>query len=526
VSSTAHDHELLREYSERRSEEAFAELVRRHLDVVYSTARRIVQDPSLAEDITQQVFLALAADASKLSRHPVLCGWLHRATRNVAANLLRSETRRREREQEATRMHSDIESDTTWAKLEPELDEALGHLSDPDREVVLLRFFHGKTAREIADLFRITEEAAQKRVNRAVERLRRTLASRAVTVGAQSLAASIAAHSAAAAPAGLATSISSALGRGTMHHSALLGASDALTMTLMQKSIVAVSIAAAVGAGFWQFHQNSSRRNQMHLLEQRVASVAAQMTDARAQRDDASLRVRAAEREEQRLRELASSAPQLRQQLSQIKAAADGPQDEPTDPAVKAWLERVEALKALPASMPDKAIPELALLQDDDWIEVARKSLDWEDPDPNGQIKWHLLSSQPVSLMIRKENTLTEAEKARLRLQELRARAKIKFGSSMARALHAYVAGNDGRIPADISELRPFFATPPDDAMLARYEVRQKGLLNDQPSEQIIVAEKAFADPLYDTRLVFQGKDALRLQEMIEIENPSGEIQR
>ena len=84
--------------------------------------------------------------------------------------------------------------------------------------------------------------------------------------------------------------------------------------------------------------------------------------------------------------------------------------------------------------------------------------------------------------------------------------------------MHAYAAVNEGRIPTEILELRPYFPTPPDEEVLARYEVLRKGLLLQQPAGQVVVAEKAFADPLFDTRLVFEGKDAIRLQEMIEIE--------
>ena len=103
------DQQLLLEYTERRSEDAFGEVVRRHVNVVYSAARRMLSDPSLAQDVTQQVFLALAADAQKLSRHPVLCGWLHRTTRNLVRNVLRSENRRCAREKEAARMQEEFE---------------------------------------------------------------------------------------------------------------------------------------------------------------------------------------------------------------------------------------------------------------------------------------------------------------------------------------------------------------------------------------------------------------------------------
>src|SRR5438046_4264975 len=98
------DPQLLRAYAESRSEAAFAELVRRHVDLVYSAALRMVRDPHLAEDVAQGAFVALAQNARQLADHPVLCGWLHRTAQNLAANIVRSDVRRRAREEEAAAM--------------------------------------------------------------------------------------------------------------------------------------------------------------------------------------------------------------------------------------------------------------------------------------------------------------------------------------------------------------------------------------------------------------------------------------
>src|SRR5438093_2162221 len=98
------DQQLLRDYTERRSEAAFAELVRRHVDLVYSAALRMVRDPHLAQDVAQGAFVALAQNALQLTDRPVLSGWLHRTAQNLAANTIRSDVRRRAREQEAVAM--------------------------------------------------------------------------------------------------------------------------------------------------------------------------------------------------------------------------------------------------------------------------------------------------------------------------------------------------------------------------------------------------------------------------------------
>ncbi len=209
------DSELLRDYEEKRSEAAFAELVRRHVDFVYSAALRMVRNDShLAQDVTQGVFVALAKNASQLIDHKVLSGWLHRTAHNIAAQNIRTEVRRRAREQEAVAMNEllSAEPDAAWENIAPYLDTALGELSEPDRDALLLRYFERKSAREMAQTLNVSEEAAQKRVNRAVERLREFFSKRNVTIGASGLAVLISTNAVQAAPIGLITLISTAAG--------------------------------------------------------------------------------------------------------------------------------------------------------------------------------------------------------------------------------------------------------------------------------------------------------------------------
>src|SRR5258706_843862 len=146
------DQQLLRDYTERRAEAAFAELVRRHVDFVYSAALRMVRDAHLAEDVTQSVFVALAQNGGQLVERPVLSGWLHRTARNLAAKTVRTDVRRRAREQEAVAMNELLctETETVWEHIAPHLDNALGELSDADRDALLLRYFQRKSAREMA----------------------------------------------------------------------------------------------------------------------------------------------------------------------------------------------------------------------------------------------------------------------------------------------------------------------------------------------------------------------------------------
>ena len=159
------DSQLLRDYAEHRSEPAFTELVRRHVDFVYSAARRMVCDSHLAEDVTQGVFLALAKNALQLTDRPVLSGWLHRTAQNIAAQTVRTDVRRRAREREAAAMNELLStgSQASWEHIAPHLDTAWGELSEPDRDALLLRFFERKSAHEMAQALGISDLAAQKR---------------------------------------------------------------------------------------------------------------------------------------------------------------------------------------------------------------------------------------------------------------------------------------------------------------------------------------------------------------------------
>ena len=195
--NTQTDSELLRDYAERRSEAAFSEIVRRYVDFVHSTAVRLVKDTHLAQDVSQKVFLALAQNAVQLSSHEMLPGWLHRTTRNLSANAVRADVRRQAREQESAAMNDTFANDTdaNWESLAPSLDAALEELHESDRHALFLRYFQRKSAREMAVSIGISHEAAQKRVNRATERLRSLLAKRGIVVSASALTMLLAANS-------------------------------------------------------------------------------------------------------------------------------------------------------------------------------------------------------------------------------------------------------------------------------------------------------------------------------------------
>jgi RNA polymerase sigma factor (sigma-70 family) len=202
------DQQLLQRYARDHAEDAFAELVRRHLNLVYSAAFRQVQSPQLASDVSQSVFNDLARSAGNLKKNTVLSAWLYEVTRRTAIDLIRQETRRKAREQAYTEMNAiQVGTEENWREVLPHLDAAMEELENADRAAVLLRFFENKSLREVGEELGVSDDAARKRVARAVERLRKTLSTRGVAVGSGALIVLVSANALQAAPTGLAASI-------------------------------------------------------------------------------------------------------------------------------------------------------------------------------------------------------------------------------------------------------------------------------------------------------------------------------
>jgi|KBSSwiStaDraftv2_1062776.scaffolds.fasta_scaffold170375_1 RNA polymerase sigma factor (sigma-70 family) len=253
------DSDLLRAYAENGSESAFAEVVSRHVGLVYSVARRVVVDTHLAEDATQATFAALAREARHLAGRIFLSSWLHRTASNQAAKLVRGEMRRRAREQEAFAMQS-TPPESDWHQIAPMLDAALNKLAEADRAVILLRFFEKKTAREIGATLKLNEEAAQKRVERALERLRGLLAGQGAGLSTATLAALITTQAVAATPIGLSSSVTTAaLAGGTVAGGITLTTLKLIVMSKLKVGAVSALVVAGVATPLVLQHQTVTR---------------------------------------------------------------------------------------------------------------------------------------------------------------------------------------------------------------------------------------------------------------------------
>jgi len=210
------DMQLLAEYAARNSEEAFSTLVARHVNLVYSAALRQTGNRDEAQEITQAVFLVLARKAKSLRRGTVLSGWLYQTARLTAANSLRRDIRRQNREQQAY-MQSTLDQPEPdhWQQVGPLLEQAMSGLSEADRNAVVLRYFENKPLKEVGAALGASDDAAKMRVNRALEKLRKFFAKRGITLSAAALGAAISAHSIQAAPIGLSTAVIAAACQGS-----------------------------------------------------------------------------------------------------------------------------------------------------------------------------------------------------------------------------------------------------------------------------------------------------------------------
>ncbi|MGD0746065.1 MAG: sigma-70 family RNA polymerase sigma factor [Verrucomicrobiota bacterium] len=292
------DVQLLRDYAEGGREAAFRELVTRHTDLVYSAALRQVNSPDLAGDIAQGVFTDLARKARQVAEQmPVgnsLAGWLHRSTRYAALNLWRDTRRRLANERQAMeQLLINSESAPDWERIRPMLDEALDSLGDEDREALLLRYFKNQDFRAVGLALGISDDTAQKRVSRAVERLREFFSKRNVTIGASGLVVLISANAVQAAPVGLTTAISAAaVVSGTaVSTSTAITATTITAMTTLQKTLVTVTVAALAGTGIYEARQATQLREQNQTLQQQQSPLAEQIRQLQRERDDATNRL-------------------------------------------------------------------------------------------------------------------------------------------------------------------------------------------------------------------------------------------
>lgn len=313
---------MLAQFVRGQSQDAFTELVRRHLNLVYSAAVRQVRSPQLAEEVSQSVFANLARNAERLAPDTILSAWLFQVTRNAAIDMIRREASRQAREQLACQMNELNAPDAQWNDIAPMLDEAMEQLDSADRSALLLRYFENKSLREVGAALGASEDAAQKRVSRAIERLREHFASRKVSVGASSLIALLSANAMQAAPAGLAASLAAVAAVPALSAIAISN-SIAITMTATQKIAAAALVAlGAIVFSVYEAREASvlrARVDQLQAREQEIAALSNQVRSLSVERDSARNQVAALTAESAAKKSEPAESLKLRGEVSRLR---------------------------------------------------------------------------------------------------------------------------------------------------------------------------------------------------------------
>lgn len=443
------DAELLAEWTARRSEAAFARLVERYVALVHSAARRQVSDPHLAEEITQAVFILLARKAGSLGRQTVLAGWLCRTAHFAARDALKAERRRLHHEQQAAQMNPpDTASDANWQQVAPLLDEAVAQLRDTDRNAIVLRYYEQRPLEEVGAALGIGADAAQKRVTRALEKLRGIFAKRGVTLTGAAIACAVSANAVQTVPVGLAAKISAA----ALVAGATLTATTTVVMTALHKTIIGATLAAAVATGIYEARQASNARTEVRALKEQQATVVEQIQQLQRERDNAVSQLAAQHEDNERLKRNTAELLKLRGEVTQLRADSQEllrmkitHPNQATEAMAREWAAKVNMLKEYVQRNPAVGIPECQFITERDWLNSI---------DPSASY-WPLKTD----------------EHYRQAVDILRDQAQLHFQGLISTALRAYSKELKRPFPTELTELRPFLESGVADVVVQQYEM-------------------------------------------------------
>lgn len=482
---------LLADYAGTGSEAAFRELVARHLDLVYSTAVRLLGgDTATAQDVAQTVFVDLARMAKSLSREVRLGGWLHRHTCFVAAKTLRGERRRQSRERQAVAMNALTDHAVArLAEVAPILDEAINQLGTADRAAVLLRYYERLDFRSVGHALGTNEAAAQKRVARALDKLHTLLKRRGATLSVTTLGAALACEAVTAAPAELAANITGAAVTGVA-----AGTGNTLTLlkfmaaTKLKTTVITTVIAAGILLQVLLQTQAHARLRQQVETRQRQSDELTQLT-ADNQRL-ASLLARSKQpqplpdnqlRQILRLRDEVSRLKNNVQEMAAVKTsskpATPPSQEDQVTALAKLFAARRDSLKQWLEAHPSEKIPELQHLSNSTWLAAVENLSD--------------------DLNIDDDFSRAAAN--------LRNNAQLQVLGQLGVALRKYSKDNDGQFPTDLSELNPYLKSPIDDSIMQRYGIlAASSLMGElQPGGDWVITQTTAANPALDLRLAY-----------------------
>lgn len=368
---------------------------------------------------------------------------------------MRRESRRQVREQTAAEIAAMKTPSPTWSQVKDTLDEAMESLSDTERSALLLRFFENRSLREVGASLGISEDTAQKRVSRALDRLRELLLRRGVAVSAAGLATDLSAHAIEAAPAAVGKGITAAVSSaGGAIGAALVQSSHSAMAVFASKAAAAVVLAATLGFVALQTTMLAYQRSEL-------AAQPAQIDAFRA-----TLRRLHAEQQTAR-RRLADARTGLAS-----PALVRSPSDPEVESAIDGWLLRLSRLKRLAHERLEMDIPHLAVLTESEWLTAAR------------------------------EAKLNTEEEIRDTFRGLHATARNILARALSRALQSYADAHNGQLPEHPQELAPFMDRRVPQAVLAYHEMLQTGAISAVPRDELILAERGALPDSGESRLI------------------------
>src|ERR1017187_10345308 len=363
-------------------------------------------------------------------------------------------------------------SEADFSRVAPVLDEAINELGEADRTAILLRFFEQQDFRSVGRALGSNEDAARMRVARALEKLESLLKRRGVTASSVTLAVVLGANAVQAAPVGLAATIATAaaLAVTTIATTATATAVKTITMTTLQKAIITATLVAAVGTGVYEARQVSQLGEQVQALHQQQAPLTEQIQQMQRERDDATNRLASLANEITRMKNGSAELLKLRGEIARLRGNPPLQSNDPAESAYKSLLGRVSMLKQRVAETPEAKIPEFRLLTEDDYIDPVRGSL----------------------------NTEQDYLQA---LASLRSTAEFKFITTLLNpALTQYAQANNGQFPTDLAQLKPYFGSPVEDAILERWEITPANTVRTDNFGDTIITTKAAVDEDFDSR--------------------------
>jgi len=480
------DGELLRQYAEENSEQAFTKLVERHVGLVYSAALRQVNgDEHLARDVAQSVFTDLARKAAALARRETLTGWLYSGTHFAAAKAVRREQRRHIREKEAHAMQEllhDHPSDANWEKLRPVLDQAMHELKEADRTVILMRFFENHSFANIGQKLGLSEDAARKRTVRTLEKLRQLLAKRGISTDA-ALGTVLSTHAIQMAPAGLAATLAStSLAGATTSTTTVFSILKIMSISKLQAGIIGALAAACVLVPVVMQHQAQAAIQQKNDAWREENDQIARLS---AQNDRLSERLKKTNNplalgndQFHELLKLRGEIAPLQERLRELTQAQNNKSPSGAMTLAerkKLWQGRLAQFKAWADENSREGIPEMKYLTDRDWV---------------------------VSLG---DSPLEKSEDYERAMAIVRANAEMSVIDKLQGAWHGYAKANNGETPGSIADLVPYLKEPIDDGILQNYEFVPTSSLAVSPPEvgDWVITTKRPINETYDNRQFF-----------------------